>query len=116
MQQLMQLSLQLHTRMHCTTTHTQLMLFLPSILLLPSLLNELCTLNYTSQCCCFCVCQLPLQADYDPSVYDHQYVNFVSLTGTVQNVFADGAGGCNFLMLLNRNPDPAAGMPPVFDA
>jgi hypothetical protein len=58
---------------------------------------------------------IALQADYDPSIYDHQYVNYVSLTGTVQSLYTD-AGACSFQMLLNRNPDPAAGGAPVFDA
>ena len=56
-----------------------------------------------------------MQAEYDPTLYDAQYVNYVSLTGTVQNIYYNG-NQCGFNMLLNKHTDPTAGLPPAFDA
>lgn len=55
------------------------------------------------------------QAAYDPTLYDAQYVNYVSLTGTVMNIHLNG-NQCGFNMLLNRHLDPTAGRAPEFDS
>ncbi|WIA11629.1 hypothetical protein OEZ85_011732 [Tetradesmus obliquus] len=55
------------------------------------------------------------QPEYDPTLYDAQYVNYVSLTGTVMNINYNG-NQCGFTMLLNKHTDPSAGAPPVFDS